>query len=123
MTAAFWLTSCCSWSSEVCRRHQLAARLLALERLPPSWLAGVLPAPLRLGGAAATSDGGAHAGMRNGPRVLPLQISNINAKKKGIAKKLILTIRAILISQEVDLLLVISMEQHGDAAAETISVL
>ena len=35
--------------------------------------------------------------------VLSLHISNINAKKKGIAKKLILTLRAIMISQEVDL--------------------
>ena len=35
--------------------------------------------------------------------VLPLHISNIYAKKKGIAKKLILTLRAIMISQEVDL--------------------
>ena len=35
--------------------------------------------------------------------VLPLHISNIYAKKKGITKKLILTLRAIMISQEVDL--------------------
>ena len=35
--------------------------------------------------------------------VLSLHISNIHAKKKGIAKKLILTLRAIMISQEVDL--------------------
>ena len=35
--------------------------------------------------------------------VLSLHISNIYAKKKGIAKKLILTIRAIMTSQEVDL--------------------
>ena len=35
--------------------------------------------------------------------MLSLHISNIYAKKKGIAKKLILTLRAILISQEVDL--------------------
>ncbi len=35
--------------------------------------------------------------------VSSLNISNINAKKKGIAKKLILTLRAIMISQEVDL--------------------
>ena len=34
--------------------------------------------------------------------VLSLRISNIYAKKKGIAKKLILTLRAIMISQEVD---------------------
>ena len=34
--------------------------------------------------------------------VLSLHISNIYAKKKGIAKKLILTLRAIMISQEVD---------------------
>ena len=36
-------------------------------------------------------------------RVVSLHISNIYAKKKGIAKKLILTLRAIMISQEVDL--------------------
>ena len=35
--------------------------------------------------------------------VLSLHIGNIYAKKKGIAKKLILTLRAIMISQEVDL--------------------
>ena len=35
--------------------------------------------------------------------VLSLHISNIYAKKKGIAKKLIQTLRAILISQEVDM--------------------
>ena len=35
--------------------------------------------------------------------VLSLHISNIYAKKKGIAKNLILTLRAIMISQEVDL--------------------
>ena len=35
--------------------------------------------------------------------VLSLHISNIYAKKKGVAKKLILTLRAIMISQEVDL--------------------
>ena len=35
--------------------------------------------------------------------VLSLHISNIYAKEKGIAKKLILTLRAIMISQEVDL--------------------
>ena len=35
--------------------------------------------------------------------VLSVHISNIYAKKKGIAKKLILTLRAIMISQEVDL--------------------
>ena len=33
--------------------------------------------------------------------VLSLQISNIYAKKEGIAKKLISTLRAIMISQEV----------------------
>ena len=33
--------------------------------------------------------------------VLSLHISNIHAKKKGIVKKLILTLRAIMISQEV----------------------
>ena len=35
--------------------------------------------------------------------VLSLRTSNIYAKKKGIAKKLILTLRAIMSSQEVDL--------------------
>ena len=35
--------------------------------------------------------------------VLSLHISNVYAKKKGIAKKLILTLRAIMLSQEVDL--------------------
>ena len=35
--------------------------------------------------------------------MLFLHITNIYAKKKGIAKKLILTLRAIVISQEVDL--------------------
>ena len=35
--------------------------------------------------------------------VLSLHISNIYAKKKGITKKLILSIRAIMISQQVDL--------------------
>ena len=35
--------------------------------------------------------------------VLSLHISNIYAKKNGIAKKLILTIRAIMISQQIDL--------------------
>ena len=35
--------------------------------------------------------------------VLSLHISNVYAKKKGTAKKLILTLRAIMISQEVDL--------------------
>ena len=35
--------------------------------------------------------------------VLSLHISNIYAKKKGITKKLILALRAIMISQDVDL--------------------
>ena len=35
--------------------------------------------------------------------VLSLHISNIYDRKKGIAKRLILTLRAIMISQEVDL--------------------
>ena len=35
--------------------------------------------------------------------VLSLHISNIYAKEKGIAKKLILTLRAIMIPQDVDL--------------------
>ena len=41
--------------------------------------------------------------VRSSFTVLSLYISNIYAKKKGIAKKLILTLRAIMISQEVDL--------------------
>ena len=44
---------------------RLAPRLSTHARLPPVWLVGDLLAPLRLGGAAATSDGGAHAGTRN----------------------------------------------------------
>ena len=39
---------------------------------------------------------------RKSVTVLSLHISNIYAKKKGIAKKLILTLLAIMISQEVD---------------------
>ena len=35
--------------------------------------------------------------------MLSLHVSNIYVKKKGIAKKLVLTLRAIMISQEVDL--------------------
>ena len=35
--------------------------------------------------------------------VMPLHKSNIYAKKRGIAKKLILTIRAIMIGQQIDL--------------------
>ena len=45
----------------------LTARLLTLKRLQPSWLVRALPAPLRPGGAVATSVGGAHASKRNGP--------------------------------------------------------
>ena len=55
--------------------------------------------------------------------VLFLHVSNIDAKKKGIAKKLILTLRSIMIAQEVDLVAGDFMEQLGDVAAETISVL
>ena len=55
--------------------------------------------------------------------VLSLHISNIYAPKRGIAKKLILTVRAIMIDQQIDLWQVISMEQHGDAATEITSVL
>ena len=55
--------------------------------------------------------------------VLPLHISNIYAQKKGIAKKLILTLRAIMISQEVDLVAGDFKEQRGVVAAETNSVL
>ena len=55
--------------------------------------------------------------------VLSQHIRNIYAKKKGMAKKLILTLRAIMISQEVDL---VAGDFNGTAwlvAAETISVL
>ena len=55
--------------------------------------------------------------------VLSLHISNIYAKKKGIAKKFIQTLRAIMISQEVDLAAGDSNGQRGVVAAETISVL
>ena len=44
--------------------------------------------------------------------VLYLHISNIYAKKKGIATKVILTLRVILISQEVDL---VAGDFHGTA--------
>ena len=55
--------------------------------------------------------------------VLSLHISNIYAKKKGIAKKIIQTLRAVMISQEVDLKLqVISLARRGVVAAETIAV-
>ena len=35
--------------------------------------------------------------------VLSLRISNVNAKKKGVTKEVMLTLRAIMVSQEVDL--------------------
>ena len=55
--------------------------------------------------------------------VLSLHISNIYAKKKGIAKKLILTLRAIMISQEIDLVAgVCQWYLRGDVVAETNSV-
>ena len=44
--------------------------------------------------------------------VSSLHISNIHAKKKGIAKKLILTVRAIMISQQID---VVAGEINGTA--------
>ena len=44
--------------------------------------------------------------------MLSLCISNIHAQKKGIAKKLILTLRAIMISQEVD---VVARDFNGTA--------
>ena len=44
--------------------------------------------------------------------VLSLHISNIHVKKKGIAKKLILTLRTMMISQEVDL---VAGDFHGTA--------
>ena len=47
--------------------------------------------------------------------VVSLHISNVYAQKKCIDKKLVLTLRAILISQEVDLWLqAISMVLRGD---------
>ena len=52
--------------------------------------------------------------------VLSLHISNIYAKKKGIAKKLIKTLRAIMISKEVDLVAVVLRE---DVVAEPTAVL
>ena len=57
--------------------------------------------------------------------VLSLHFSHIYAKKRGIAKKLILTIRAIMIAQQIDVVAgdFNSMVQRGDAATETTSVL
>ena len=55
--------------------------------------------------------------------VLSLHISNIHAKKRGIAKELILTLRAIMISQEVDLVAGDLMVPHGGTAAKRSSVL
>ena len=55
--------------------------------------------------------------------VLSLHISNIYAKKKDIAKKLILTLRAIMISQEVDLVAGDLMVPHGGTAAKTTKVI
>ena len=62
----------------------------------------------------------------SGPKTFTVMsplISNIYARKRSNAKKLIFTIRAIMIGQQIDLLQVISLEQHGDAATETTSVL
>ena len=58
-----------------------------------------------------------------GRSILRCCLYNIYAKKKGISKELILTLRSIMISQEVDLVAVISMEQLGDVAAHTILLL
>ena len=55
--------------------------------------------------------------------VLSLHTSNTYAKKRGIAKKLILTLRAIMISQEVDLVAGDFKVLRGDVAAETTSAL
>ena len=44
--------------------------------------------------------------------VLPLHINNMYARKKGIAKKLILTIRAIMIGQQID---VVASDFNGTA--------
>ena len=55
--------------------------------------------------------------------VLSLHIGNIYAKKKGIAKKLILTLRAVMVSQEVDLVAGDFNGLHGGIAAKTTSVL
>ena len=55
--------------------------------------------------------------------VLSPRISNIYAKKKGIVKNLVLTLRAIMISQEVDLIAGDFMVLRGDVVTETTSVL
>ena len=55
--------------------------------------------------------------------VCSLHISYIYAKKKGIVKKLILALHAIMITQKLIWLQVVSMVLRGDAAAETIPVL
>ena len=52
--------------------------------------------------------------------VLSPHITNMYAKKKGIAKKLILTLRAIMISQEVDLVAGIAWRQSGKDNLSTI---
>ena len=53
--------------------------------------------------------------QRSSFTVWSLHISNIYAQKKGIDKKLVLILRAILISQEVDLWLqAIAMVLRGD---------
>ena len=55
--------------------------------------------------------------------VLSLYINNVYAKKRGIAKKVIQAVRALMISQELIWLQVTSMVQLGVVAAVTISVL
>ena len=47
-----------------------------------------------------------------------LHISNISAQNKGIAKKLILSLRAIMVSQEVDLVAGDLMVPHGGTAGK-----
>ena len=55
--------------------------------------------------------------------VLSLHIGNIYARKRGIAKELILTIRAVMLGQHIDLVAgEISTGQRGGATMETTSV-
>ena len=51
----------------------------------PSWLVGALLTPLKLGGAVATSDGGAHASRRNGPCGVRLSLKLSAAPPCGVA--------------------------------------
>ena len=54
--------------------------------------------------------------------VVSLHISNIHAKKRGIRKKLVLTIRAVMLDEKVDLVTVTSTGLHVGATTETTSV-